>query len=89
MENATCPACEAEIELEPDELDEGDELDCDACGAELVVISLTPLKLGPYIDSEVDDLGDDEQDYDDDEEDEDEEADDEDEDDEDEEDEEE
>lgn len=41
----TCPVCDAEIDVEEDELDEGDTLSCDECGADLKVISLDPLEL--------------------------------------------
>jgi alpha-aminoadipate carrier protein LysW len=41
----TCPVCDAEIDVEEDELDEGDTLSCDECGADLKVASLDPLEL--------------------------------------------
>ena len=43
---ATCPECDAEIEIDPDDLEEmevGDPWDCDACGSRLRVVSLDPL----------------------------------------------
>jgi len=43
---ATCPECDAEIEIDEDDLDEmeiGDPWDCDACGSTLRVASLEPL----------------------------------------------
>ena len=43
---ATCPECDAEIELDEDDLEEldiGDPWDCDACGTRLRVANLTPL----------------------------------------------
>jgi alpha-aminoadipate/glutamate carrier protein LysW len=54
---ATCPECDAEIELDEDdleELDAGDPWDCDACGTRLRVANLNPL------DFEADDDEDDE-----------------------------
>jgi lysine biosynthesis protein LysW len=66
---ATCPECDAEIEIDDDDLDEmeiGDPMDCDACGSSLRVAGLDPLEF------EGDD--DDEDEDDDDEEDDDEEA---------------
>jgi alpha-aminoadipate/glutamate carrier protein LysW len=45
MENPTCPACNEVIELEETELEEGDELVCDGCAAELMVASISPLEL--------------------------------------------
>ena len=43
---ATCPECDAEIELDDSDLEEleaGDPWDCDACGSRLRVVSLDPL----------------------------------------------
>jgi len=40
-----CPVCDAEIDIEEDELDEGDLLTCDECSAELRVVSVDPLEL--------------------------------------------
>ena len=43
---ATCPECDAEIEIDDDDLQEmepGDPWDCDACGTRLRVASLDPL----------------------------------------------
>ncbi|MEO8070967.1 MAG: hypothetical protein ABI652_06165 [Acidobacteriota bacterium] len=44
---ATCPECDAELEIDEDDLDEmeaGDPWDCDACGSHLRVASLKPLQ---------------------------------------------
>ena len=41
-----CPECDAEIDVDETDVDEGDALSCDECGAELKVVSLTPLELG-------------------------------------------
>jgi lysine biosynthesis protein LysW len=44
---ATCPECDAEIEIDEDDLEEmevGDPWDCDACGTRLRVVSLDPLE---------------------------------------------
>jgi lysine biosynthesis protein LysW len=59
---ATCPECDAEIEIDDDDLDEmeaGDPWDCDACGTRLRVTILDPL------DFEADDDDDDDEDEDD------------------------
>lgn len=40
-----CPNCDAMIELDEDELDEGDTLTCEECGADLTVTGLDPLEL--------------------------------------------
>jgi alpha-aminoadipate carrier protein LysW len=41
----TCPVCDAEIDVDEDELDEGDTLTCEECGADLAVSSVDPLEL--------------------------------------------
>jgi lysine biosynthesis protein LysW len=56
---ATCPECDAEIEIDPDDLDEleaGDPWSCDACGSALRVATLEPLEFdGDEEDDEEDD----------------------------------
>jgi alpha-aminoadipate carrier protein LysW len=41
----SCPKCDAPIDVEEEELDEGDVLSCDECGASLSVASLNPVEL--------------------------------------------
>lgn len=44
---ATCPECDAELELDDDDIDEmevGDPWDCEACGSHLRVASIDPLE---------------------------------------------
>jgi alpha-aminoadipate carrier protein LysW len=44
---ATCPECDAELEIDDDDLDEmevGDPWDCEACGSRLRVGVLDPLE---------------------------------------------
>jgi alpha-aminoadipate/glutamate carrier protein LysW len=40
-----CPECKGEIDVEEEDLDEGDPLSCDECGADLRVVSTEPLEL--------------------------------------------
>jgi lysine biosynthesis protein LysW len=43
---ATCPECDAEIDVDPDDLEEmevGDPWNCDACGSSLRVAGVDPL----------------------------------------------
>jgi len=42
---ATCPECDNPIGYEEDELEEGDLISCDECGAELRVVGTDPLEL--------------------------------------------
>ena len=44
---ATCPECDAELEIDDDDLEEmeiGDPWDCGACGSRLRVTSLDPVE---------------------------------------------
>ncbi len=66
-----CPLCNAEIDVEEEELDEGDSLICEECGANLDVSGVSPLELTPDADDE-DDEDDEDGEYDDYDEDEDE-----------------
>ena len=42
---AFCPECEAAIDLEADDVEEGQTMDCPECGAELEVVNTNPLEL--------------------------------------------
>jgi alpha-aminoadipate/glutamate carrier protein LysW len=42
-----CPKCDAVIDVDEDELDEGDSLICEECGANLNVGGVSPLELVP------------------------------------------
>jgi alpha-aminoadipate carrier protein LysW len=54
----TCPECDAPIDVEEDELDEGDLITCDECGAELRVLGLDPLELESADDEDDEEGGD-------------------------------
>jgi alpha-aminoadipate/glutamate carrier protein LysW len=41
----SCPKCDALIDVEEEDLDEGDLLSCDECGASLAVTSVNPVEL--------------------------------------------
>ena len=43
----TCPVCDADLDIDEDEVDEGESLGCDECGADLKVLGKTPLELSP------------------------------------------
>ena len=75
---ATCPECDAEIEVDEFDVDKGDQLSCPECGSNLEVVSLSPIELDVAPDDdededEDDDLEDEEGDEEDEDEDEDEE----------------
>jgi alpha-aminoadipate carrier protein LysW len=67
-EMVNCPLCDAVVDIEEDELDEGDEFTCEECGAELTVLSTDPLEIEPLSEGE-DEEDEDEEDLDDDDED--------------------
>ena len=76
---ATCPECDAEIEVDEFDVDKGDQLSCPECGSNLEVVGLSPIELDLAPDEDDEDDEDDELDDDELDEDEDEETDDEDE----------
>jgi alpha-aminoadipate carrier protein LysW len=41
----TCPVCDGAIDLDEEDVDEGDTVSCDECGADLKVVSVEPLEL--------------------------------------------
>ncbi len=41
----TCPVCDGDIDVEEEEVDEGETLSCDECGASLKVLGKNPLEL--------------------------------------------
>ena len=41
---ATCPECDAEIEVDEFDVDKGDQFSCPDCGSNLEVVSLSPLE---------------------------------------------
>ncbi len=41
----TCPECDAMIDIDDDELEEGQTIECPECGSELEVVGTDPLEL--------------------------------------------
>ena len=54
-----CPECDSVIDVEEEDLDEGDPLSCDECGADLRVVGTDPLELESADDLTEDDEDDD------------------------------
>jgi alpha-aminoadipate carrier protein LysW len=54
----SCPECENELDIEIDEVEEGDVVACDECGTEYEVVGVEPLELARVDDDlvEEDDL---------------------------------
>ena len=42
---ANCPECEASLDVEDVDMEEGQRMDCPECGAELEVVNTNPLEL--------------------------------------------
>lgn len=40
-----CPECENNLDIEVDEIEEGDVVTCDECGTEFEVVGVEPLEL--------------------------------------------
>ena len=55
----TCPVCKGDIDVEEEDVDEGDPVSCDECGADLKVVSTSPLELESSEELEEDDEDDD------------------------------
>jgi alpha-aminoadipate/glutamate carrier protein LysW len=59
---ATCPECDADVEVDEVDADVGDELSCPECGQNLVVSSTDPFELDFASDEDEDDEDDDDED---------------------------
>jgi alpha-aminoadipate/glutamate carrier protein LysW len=51
----TCPVCDGAIDVDEEDVDEGDVLSCDECGASLTVVSTGPLEIESADDAEDED----------------------------------
>jgi len=54
----SCPECENDLDIEMDEVEEGDVVACEECGAEYEVVGVEPLEL-TRVDGDLDDDDDD------------------------------
>jgi len=52
---ANCPECEAAIDMEIEDVEEGQRMDCPECGAELEVVNTNPLELDVIASGDEDD----------------------------------
>lgn len=44
---ALCPECETDLDVEEDEVDEGEIVSCPECGSDFEVVTVSPLELKP------------------------------------------
>ena len=42
---ANCPECEALLEVDKDEVEEGDVINCPECGLELEIVNMNPIEV--------------------------------------------
>lgn len=59
----TCPACQGNIDVDEEDVDEGDTISCDECGAALKVIGTAPLELESVEEEDEDEEDEDEDDF--------------------------
>ncbi len=59
-----CPECENDLDIEEDELDEGEVVSCTECGTDFEVVGVEPLELARISeeDEDDDDFGDEDED---------------------------
>jgi alpha-aminoadipate carrier protein LysW len=62
--SVVCPECDNPLDIDVDDVDEGEVIQCDECGSDLEVVSSDPLELAPVdaegYDDEDDSIGADE-----------------------------
>ena len=50
-----CPECETDLDIEEDDMEEGDVVSCSECGSDFEVVTTNPLELNKVEDEEEDD----------------------------------
>jgi alpha-aminoadipate/glutamate carrier protein LysW len=59
-----CPECESDLDVEVEELDEGEVISCVECGTDFEVVATEPLELSPVgAEEEVEETEEDDSDY--------------------------
>jgi alpha-aminoadipate/glutamate carrier protein LysW len=49
-----CPECESDLDIDQDEVDEGEVISCPECGTDFEVVTANPLELKPIEDDDLD-----------------------------------
>ena len=49
-----CPECESDLDIEEEEVDEGEVVSCPECGTDFEVVTVEPLELSRVDDDEID-----------------------------------
>lgn len=50
-----CPECESDLDIEEEEVDEGEVVSCPECGTDFEVVAVEPLELSKVGDEDLDD----------------------------------
>ena len=50
-----CPECESDLDIEEEEVDEGEVVSCPECGTDFEVVAIEPLELSKVEEDEIDD----------------------------------
>ncbi len=50
-----CPECESDLDIEEEEVDEGEVVSCPECGTDFEVVAIEPLELSKVDEDEIDD----------------------------------
>jgi alpha-aminoadipate/glutamate carrier protein LysW len=53
--SVVCPECDNPLDIDADDVDEGEIVQCDECGTDLEVVSSDPLELAPVDEEGYDD----------------------------------
>ena len=57
-----CPECETDLDIDEEEVDEGEVVSCPECGTDFEVITTNPIELKQVGEDEIDEGDDDEED---------------------------
>lgn len=49
-----CPECETDLDIEEDDVEEGDVVSCSECGSDFEVVTINPLELNKVEDEDED-----------------------------------
>jgi alpha-aminoadipate carrier protein LysW len=49
-----CPECETDLDIEEDEVDEGEIVSCPECGSDFEIITVNPIELKPVEEEDFD-----------------------------------
>src|SRR5438034_10166463 len=49
-----CPECETDLDIEEDEVDEGEVVSCPECGTDFEIITINPIELKPVEEEDLD-----------------------------------